>query len=153
MSRPSFDEYVMRLVDAVRVRGTCSRRQVGAVAIDAEGSVIATGYNGALRKARHCNHEAYSRPEDDPDLYQIDGRWSCHRAIHSETNLVYYAARNGMVLQGSTVYCDTFPCLNCLKAMIGAGVKASVFLDDYQNDRRVAELCSETGFVLRRYVR
>lgn len=151
MIRISRDEYFMKLVEAASLRGTCERRRVGAVAVDGEGHTVATGYNGAPRGARHCQHSLYAKPEDDPDLYRIDGRWSCARAIHSEANLIAYAARKGIALAGTMVYCDTFPCYNCLKQMITAGVQGSVFRDDYMNDVRVIELAEETGFKLRRF--
>lgn len=151
MNRPSIDEYMVNLLPHIAARGTCSRRQVGAIAVDREGVIITTGYNGAPSKARHCDHGAYARAEDDPDLYRVNNRWSCQRANHAEANLVYHAAKRGVALAGTIVYCDTFPCFNCLRSLIAAGVQESVFLDDYQNDPMVEQLCAEVGFKLRRF--
>jgi dCMP deaminase len=149
LSRPTEDEYYFRIVEAVAQRGTCSRRKVGAVAVR-EGRILATGYNGAPAGARHCDHEAYHGIEDDPDLYLVDGRASCSRAIHSEANVLAYAARYGVSVEGSIIYCDTYPCYPCAKAMVSAGVAGVRFQSDYVNDPRVEQLTKETNFTVTR---
>src|SRR5574344_629112 len=40
------DEYAMKLAETAALRSTCLRRKVGAVAIDSDGYVLATAYNG-----------------------------------------------------------------------------------------------------------
>lgn len=47
-------KYAMQLAEAAAQRSTCLRRKVGAVAIDRNGYVLATAYNGAPRKMKHC---------------------------------------------------------------------------------------------------
>jgi deoxycytidylate deaminase len=44
--RISRDAYGLRLAEAAALRADCTRRQVGAVIVAEDGSVIATGYNG-----------------------------------------------------------------------------------------------------------
>ena len=134
-------------VRSVAFRGTCSRRKVGAIAVLGK-RILATGYNGAPEGSPHCNHEAYDEDKLDPDLLVINGRYSCARAVHAEMNVVGQAAKYGVSLKGSTVFCDTYPCLNCLKAMLSAGVVAVDFMSDYTNDPMVEKIASETGFVI-----
>ena len=44
--RPSWDEYFMEIVDLIKTRSTCLRRQVGAIIVK-DKRILATGYNGA----------------------------------------------------------------------------------------------------------
>lgn len=59
MTRPTYDAYFMSLAHAAATMGTCSRRQVGAVAVR-EKRVLATGFNGSPAGTHHCEHEWYS---------------------------------------------------------------------------------------------
>ena len=147
LERPSKDAYFLGIVKAVAARGTCSRRKVGAIAVLGN-RILATGYNGAVEGARHCEHDLYTIPEQDPDLHVVNGRFSCSRAIHSEANVLAYAARYGVTLAGATVYCDTYPCYNCAKAMVSAGIKKVIFQADYVNDPLVEALRAETQLVI-----
>jgi dCMP deaminase len=103
------------------------RRKVGAVAIDREGYVLATGYNGAPRWLAHCTPETCIRVKNKIPSGQQ--RQMC-KAIHAEQNLVL---RLGPRLKGATVYCTTCPCVTCAKLLIGAGVAAICWKQDYDN--------------------
>jgi len=144
-----FDDYFMSIAHAVCAKGTCSRRKVGAVAVR-DRRILATGYNGALAKTAHCDHEQHQDPSQDPALVRIGDRWSCALAVHAEANVVSYAARAGIALEGCSIYCNTYPCLNCTKLMIAAGVRDVVFQADYANDPLVEQIAAEAGLVLAR---
>jgi dCMP deaminase len=58
MTRPTWDFYFMRLAHEAATMGTCSRRQVGAIAVR-DKRVLATGFNGAPAGTHHCEHEKY----------------------------------------------------------------------------------------------
>ena len=53
------------------------------------------------------------------------------RIIHSEMSALCDAARKGLSVQDSTLYCTTFPCHLCAKHIVAAGVKQVVFLEPY----------------------
>lgn len=59
------------------------------------------------------------------------GRMSCHRAVHAEMNAVVNAAHSGAATQGGTMYATHRPCINCLKAIINAGIVQVFYLEDY----------------------
>ncbi len=71
------DEWGLQIAEVTALRGTCLRRRVGCVLVDAEGRVLSTGYNGVPRGVPHCNDvvrvpihgEEYTRSGwmDDPD--------------------------------------------------------------------------------------
>jgi len=52
--RPTWEKYFMEIAKQVAKRSTCIRRQVGAVVVDKQNVIVATGYNGPVRKAPHC---------------------------------------------------------------------------------------------------
>ena len=121
------DEYAMRLAEVAALRSTCLRRKVGAVAIDRDGYVLATAYNGAPSGLQHCTPESCIRVKNKiPSGQQLE---MC-KAIHAEQNLVL---RLGPRLKGATVYCTTCPCVTCAKLLIGADVDAICWKEDYDN--------------------
>lgn len=121
------DEYAMVLARTAALRSTCLRRKVGAVAISPDGYVLATAYNGAPSNMAHCTSETCIRIKNKiPSGQQLE---MC-RAIHAEQNLVL---RLGPKLKGATVYCTTCPCVTCTKLLIGAGVAAICWENDYDN--------------------
>lgn len=121
--RPGWDEYFLKMARLAATRATCPRRRVGAVLVR-EHRVLATGYNGAVKGAPHC---------DDVGCLLVtrDGRQSCERTVHAELNAILQCAANGVSSRGSTMYCTDFPCVNCAKAMVQAGVVRVVYLADY----------------------
>jgi dCMP deaminase len=144
VARPRPSQYYMNIANAVSKRGTCTRAQVGAVAVK-DTRILATGYNGAPRKLEHCRHYLYDKPEDDPDLAIIAGRYSCNKAIHAEANLIAFAAGNqGISLKNCTVYTTAYPCLSCFKQMISARVGKVVYLKGYFNDPNVSKLAEKS---------
>lgn len=141
--RLNFESRMMAIVEAVALGGTCGRRRVGALAVR-DSRILATGYNGAPSKVTHCEHERYSNPADDPDLYWTGERWSCNKAVHAEANVIAYAAKFGVALEGSVIYTNTYPCLGCFRQMVTAGVHRVVYSSHYFNDPGVEALSRAT---------
>lgn len=53
------------------------------------------------------------------------------RIIHAEMNAITDAARKGIALQGTTLYCTTFPCHLCAKHIISSGIDRVVYVEPY----------------------
>lgn len=53
------------------------------------------------------------------------------RAVHAEMEALLSAARNGISVRGSTLYTTTYPCHNCAKHIVAAGVKKVKFVEPY----------------------
>lgn len=130
--RPSWDDYFLRMAQLVATRATCPRRQVGAVLVR-DRRVIATGYNGAVRGAPHC---------EDVGCLMVGGH--CRRAVHAELNALLYCAASGVSSAGSTIYCTDFPCVDCAKALVQAQVRQVVYLAEYP-DRNSADVLAAAG--------
>jgi dCMP deaminase len=56
----------------------------------------------------------------------------CIRSIHAEANLVAWAARTGVPLEHTEVYCTHSPCLACAKLLIQAGITAFYYMTPYK---------------------
>ncbi|BDG61775.1 deoxycytidylate deaminase [Caldinitratiruptor microaerophilus] len=117
--RPTWDEYFVEMARLAATRATCPRRRVGAVLVR-DARVIATGYNGAVRGAPHC---------DDVGCLLDNGH--CKRTVHAELNALLQCALNGVSSRGSTLYTTDFPCVDCAKALVQAGVERVIYLADY----------------------
>ncbi|GBC97463.1 Riboflavin biosynthesis protein RibD [bacterium HR16] len=134
-TRPSWDEYFMRIAKEVATRATCPRRSVGAVIV-LDRRILTTGYNGAPHGLAHCT---------EVGCKIVDGH--CQRALHAEQNAILQAALNGVSTRGATVYVTCQPCNACAKMIINAGIERVVFEGDYP-DPFAMELFEEAGLEL-----
>lgn len=57
------------------------------------------------------------------------------RVVHAEMEALLSCARNGQSTVGATLYCTTFPCHNCAKHIVAAGVKRVVFVEPYPKSK------------------
>lgn len=57
------------------------------------------------------------------------------RVVHAEMNAICDAARTGLSIKNTILYCTTFPCHNCTKHIISTGVKKVVFLEPYPKSK------------------
>jgi cytidine deaminase len=57
------------------------------------------------------------------------------RVVHAEMCAICDAARLGRSLKGATLYCTTFPCHNCTKHILAAGIRRVVYMEPYPKSR------------------
>jgi deoxycytidylate deaminase len=53
------------------------------------------------------------------------------RAVHAEMEAILSAARRGVLVRGAKLYTTTFPCHNCAKHIVGAGIKQVTYIEPY----------------------
>lgn len=137
MSRPraSWDEYFMNIAREVATRSTCDRKFVGAVVVR-DRSILATGYNGSIRGLPHCDEEGH---------LMEDGH--CVRTVHAEANAIVQAAKNGMRIDGASIYVTASPCWGCFRLIANAGINRIVFGEFYR-DRKIFEFSQRLGIEL-----
>jgi dCMP deaminase len=133
--RASWDEYFMNIARAVATRATCDRKHVGAVIVR-EKSILATGYNGSIRGLPHC--------DEDGHLME-DGH--CVRTVHAEANAIVQAARNGVRIEGATIYVTASPCFGCFKMIANGGITKIVYGEFYRDERSL-ELARQLGIAM-----
>lgn len=130
----------MAIAITVSKRSTCSRRNNGAVIANSRGVVLSTGYNGSLAGMPHCDHECdcgwvlFSEPEKhkhstDCPAHPENG---CTTAVHAEANSIYFAARNGVSVEGAIIYCTTEPCIKCAEAIVQSGITECIYEQEYR---------------------
>ena len=102
MARPTIDEVMLQVANALSRRGTCLKKQVGCVVVDSHGNIIGSGYNGQPRGQAHCDPIA-------PCFAYTDATLSCS-AIHAETNALLRCHDMEAVY---TVYVTEAPCYKC----------------------------------------
>lgn len=130
MSRPSWDEYFLRIAEIVAQRATCNRRSVGAILVK-DRQILATGYNGAPKALPHCTESGCLREE----LKVPSGeRHELCRGIHAEMNALLQAAIHGISVEKADLYCTNTPCVLCAKMLINVGVTRVVVRDFYPDD-------------------
>lgn len=120
--RPDWDSYFMKIAEAVSERSTCDRALVGCVLVY-EKRILTTGFNGSPSGQAHC---------DEVGHLMVEGH--CVRTIHAETNAIIQAALHGVSTKGATCYVTHFPCLNCAKALVNAGIARLVYGMSYRQD-------------------
>ncbi len=121
--RPSWDEYFMELANAASKRATCDRGRSGCVIVK-DRQILVTGYVGSPMGLPHCDDEGHLFKK----MIHEDGTITnhCVRTVHAEQNAICQAARKGIALEGSTLYCRMTPCRTCAMLIINCGIKRVV---------------------------
>ncbi|MCF7809853.1 dCMP deaminase family protein [bacterium] len=57
------------------------------------------------------------------------------RAVHAEMEAIVSCTRKSISCKGGTLYSTTFPCHNCAKHIIAAGIKRVVFVEPYPKSK------------------
>lgn len=136
MKRISWEQYFIAQARIAALRSTCTRLMVGAVIVR-ENRIIASGYNGSVSDGDHCI---------DDGCYVVEGH--CVRTIHAEANALLQCAKFGVPTNGTTLYATHFPCLQCTKQIIQAGVKEIYYEEDYRNHALAIQLFQEADITV-----
>jgi dCMP deaminase len=101
---------------------------------------VSCGFNGAPTGIPHCDDVGHQ-------LVEIDGKMSCIKSLHAESNALDDAGRAAC---GGTIYVTVTPCFECSKRIIQAGIKRVVY-DEYYSSRNtdlVEDLFKQAGIKL-----
>ena len=144
MQRRDKHNYYLDIADTVLQRGTCLRRNYGAIIVKND-EIISTGYVGAPRKRMNCIDLGYClRQKLDVPRGQ---RYELCRSVHSEVNAIISASRRDMI--GATLYLvgremsngqyiqNADCCTMCKRMVINAGIEMVVIRDDGNNFRMI----------------
>lgn len=131
MKRLSWTDYFMANAELISKRSTCDRAFVGAVLVK-KNRIIATGYNGGVSDTDNCD-EVGHRMEDG----------HCIRTVHAEMNALIQCAKEGISTDGTEIYVTHFPCLNCTKALLQAGITKITYRANYHPHPFAKELLDQ----------
>lgn len=87
------------------------------------------------------DHEKESETPDEALLKKaiyrspVDDITEYGRAVHAEMEALLVCARNNISCRGGTLYTTTFPCHNCAKHIIAAGIKRVVYIEPYPKSK------------------
>jgi dCMP deaminase len=144
--RPSWDEYFIQLADTVANRATCDRGRSGCV-ITKDKQILVTGYVGSPKGLPHCDdvgHLFKKVIHEDGSVTQ-----HCVRTVHAEQNAITQAAKRGISLDGSTLYCRMTPCRTCAMLIINCGIERVVCEKKYHTGTESEEMFKEVGIELK----
>ena len=141
--RVSKENYYLDIAETVAERGTCLRRNFGAIIVNKD-QIISTGYVGAPRGRRNCIDLGYCVRES----LQIPRgeRYELCRSVHAEANAIIHASRNDTL--GGTLYLvgknaadnsyveNAAPCSMCKRMIINAGIDR-VYIRDSKDEYRM----------------
>ncbi len=146
MERRDKVNYYLDIVENVLKRGTCLRRNYGAIIVNND-EIISTGYTGAPRRRANCIDLGFCMREKlnipRGQMYE-----KC-RSVHSEANACLSASRKDMI--GSSLYLvgrekksgqivdNADCCAMCKKLIINSGIE-KVIIRDTENEYRVIEV-------------
>jgi dCMP deaminase len=69
------------------------------------------------------------------------------RTVHAEANAIIQAAKNGVAIEGATIYTTASPCWPCFKVIANSGCSRIVFGEFYR-DNRIFEYALQIGIEL-----
>lgn len=116
----SWDEYFMGIAMLSAMRSKDANSQVGACIVSPENKILSLGYNGMPIGCSddEMPWEREGNPLDTKYMY----------VCHAELNAILNSAHSN--LTGARVYVTLFPCNECAKAIIQAGIKTIVYASD-----------------------
>ena len=147
--RVSKINYYLDIAEAVSERGTCLRRNYGAIIVNND-EIISTGYVGAPRGRKNCS-DLGKCMRMELNIPRGE-RYEVCRSVHAEANAIIYAPRSEML--GGTLYLcgkeeidgsyikNANSCSMCKRMIINAGI-SKVIIRDSKTDFRVIDVESE----------
>ena len=119
----AWDDYFMGVSLLAADRSKDPSTQVGACIVSDDNRILSTGYNGF---PQGCSDDDFPWNRDTSK-----GETKYNFVVHAELNAILNAG--GKSLVGSRIFVSLFPCHECAKAIIQAGVKEVVYLSDKYN--------------------
>lgn len=125
ISTDDFDREVIGIATRESAKSSDWWRQIGSVAVR-DKKVIILGYNRHL--PTDLSMDVYGDPRSS---FDAGIRFDLSTAIHGEASLIARAAKEGLKLEGASIYVTTFPCPACAKLIVEAGVKKLFYAKGY----------------------
>lgn len=120
----SWDEYFMGISKLSGMRSKDPSTQVGACIVSEDNKILSMGYNGF---PMGCSDDAFPWEREGDTLHT-----KYAFVTHSELNAILNY--RGGSLSGAKLYVSLFPCNECAKAIIQAGIRTVVYESDKYAD-------------------
>lgn len=144
MERRDKFNYYLDIAETVLVRGTCIRRNFGAIIVKND-EIISTGYSGAPRGRANCSDLGYCIRQK-LNIPRGQNYEKC-RSVHAEANCIISASRRDMI--GSILYLvgkemdsgdyvkDASSCAMCKRLILNAGIERVIIRDSPDKYRAI----------------
>ncbi len=123
----TWDEYFMGVAQFSALRSKDPSTQVGACIVSEDNKILSMGYNGFPRGCADDDFP-WGKDKSEEDPYHSKYLYVTHSELNAILNY------RGGSLDGSKLYVTLFPCNECAKAIIQAGIKTIVYADDKYAD-------------------
>ncbi len=117
----SWDEYFMGVALLSSMRSKDPNTQVGACIVNDDNRIVSVGYNGF---PRGCSDENFPWERNGENPNDTKYPFVCHAELNAILN------SNGIGLKNTRIYVALFPCNECAKSIIQAGIKEVIYISD-----------------------
>ncbi|WP_338982972.1 deoxycytidylate deaminase [Spiroplasma endosymbiont of Othius punctulatus] len=125
MKKINWDTYFLAMVELISMRSSDPKTKVGSVIVNNNNQVVSTGYNSLARGLKDENYPW----TNDLSLGLENTKYAY--IVHSEANAIVSSKQD---LTDYTLYTSLFPCNECAKLIIQAGIKKVIFSSDKYKD-------------------
>lgn len=105
--------------------------------------ILVTGFVGSPSGFPHCDDIGHQMKR----LVHEDGQITehCMRTIHAEQNAICQAAKQGISIEGATIYTRMTPCRTCAMLLINSGIKRVMCERRYHAGEESEKMFEEAG--------
>ncbi|GHW02580.1 cell division protein DedD [candidate division SR1 bacterium] len=143
----SRDDYFMDIVRVLGEKATCNRGKSGCV-IAKDNRILATAFVTSPQGNPTCDEVGHQMT----GFIHTDGRETqhCMRNNCAEQGAIANACKNGVSLEGATLYCTMTPCAvrHCAHLIVACGIKKVVCDKWYHDARESEEIFQKAGVEL-----
>lgn len=146
MQRRDKRNYYLDIAQTVAERGTCLRRNYGAIIVNND-EIVSTGYVGAPRGRKNCS-DLGKCVRMELNIPRGE-RYEMCRSVHAEANAIISASRKemlgaslylvGLEASDGSIVANSCCCAMCKRMVINAGIK-EVVIRDTPDDYRVVDV-------------
>lgn len=129
MTISEVDLKFLELSNQARRESHDPHRQVGAVVVSPDGRLLATGSNKPPLSLGYDREASLKAIAHDPT-------WKYFNFEHAERNAINDALNKGVSLEGGTLFCTLFPCADCARSIVAAGIVRLVVPSGYGSSLR-----------------
>ena len=128
--RPTWNEYFKEIILIKKKRSVCPNLKVGCLIVK-DNRIISQGYNGYISG---CQHKPII--ENGHNV----------ATVHAELNAILDCAKRGVSSNLCTAFITHYPCFNCFKLLVAAGIEEIKYCNDYNNDPEVDNISKKINF-------
>jgi len=134
----NYSSLFMDIAERTAIESNCVKYKVGAIIVK-NNRIILQGYNGTISGFLNCSEKFKDLDLSSEENRELHHKWSMAFEVHAEMNVISYAAKKGISLENTTLFCTHSPCNNCLKHLIQSGVTNIIYKYDYVDNSKLRD--------------